>query len=110
MFFATALGAIVFPYVGKEIYELSPLAKHKVGGLPLVSVLGAITLVWLVIVIFVDLVVPDFGLWTGFSSSIALYFDIGIFVFCIIVYYAMKLYRKRQGIELGAAFKEIPPA
>ncbi len=105
MFSATAVSALLFPYVAKDIYELSPIAKYKIGGLPLISVLGTIALVWLLIMTYVDLAVPQFGL-----RGIALYFDIGIYVLVIIVYYAMRLYRKRQGIELTLAFKEIPPA
>jgi amino acid transporter len=46
-FFGTAIAATILPYTKKDLYEASPIAGYKVLGIPLITVCGAITTVFL---------------------------------------------------------------
>src|SRR4029079_10016767 len=40
MYFGTTIAAILLPYIKKDLYEASPIAKYKFGGVPMISVAG----------------------------------------------------------------------
>ncbi|HEX2647547.1 MAG TPA: amino acid permease, partial [Candidatus Dormibacteraeota bacterium] len=51
-FLATVVAAIVLPWVRKDLYNASPVANYKVAGLPLISVVGAITAIFLLFMLY----------------------------------------------------------
>ncbi len=103
-FLGTSIAAIVLPWRKKRLYESSPLARYKVAGIPLISIAGTITAVFLA-----------WNLWKWLDDSLyavnnktSLVFMGSMYVLALVIYVAAKLYRKRQGIDLGAIHKEIP--
>src|SRR5260221_11913514 len=42
-FFATVVAAIILPWRRKDLYDASPIAKWKVAGVPAITVVGVIT-------------------------------------------------------------------
>jgi len=104
----TCLAAAAFPYVArtKNIYETSPFAKMKVIGIPAITaagILGFLLNGWMLYYFAVN---PVYGAWTW---PVGVGVNVGIFLLCLVWYYAAKYYRKTQGIDLGMVFKEIPP-
>src|SRR5579864_7788891 len=51
-FLATVIAAIILPWRRKDLYEASPIAQWKVGGLPLISVVGVITAIFLLFLLY----------------------------------------------------------
>jgi APA family basic amino acid/polyamine antiporter len=101
-----SIAAIFYPYRRKDIFDVSPpLAKRKIAGVPLVSVLGVISLIVSLVVVYA-IVLPAIGgpFLTVFFQGIIPTFIIGAIVYGIIW-----LVRKRQGIDLGLIQKAIPP-
>lgn len=102
---SVVLGAgIFFPYLRPQLYEKSPLANHKVFGLPIMSV-GC----------FLGFLAAQFYFWTLYFDPNAAGHDptqvaivAGVFVFGLAFYFIMKMIRKSQGIDVTLAFKEIP--
>ena len=100
------LAAAVFPKVQKSVFEASPI-KYKIGSIPLISICGAIT--------------AFFFIWAGYMSFVAYPFVgglntsileiyIGALIVFVVIYYASKGYHlKKDGIDIGLAFKQIPP-
>jgi amino acid transporter len=105
MFVATMAAATLLPYTAKGIHEVAPCSKHKIGKIPAITIFGVIGLAWSLMMAYMNLAVPGFGL-----RGIPLYFAIGIYVVLAAYYYIAKWYRKRQGIYLELCFKEVPPA
>ena len=112
LFVMIALGAwaivlaagIVFPYRRPDIYEKSPIANHRVLGLPLKTVacaIGFVAAVFYFLVLFFD----DFA--AGHDGGRLLVMG-GCFVGGLIFFWAMKAYRRSQGVDVNLAFKEIP--
>jgi len=102
------IAAAVFPYRRKDIFEKAPsLVQRKIGGLPLMTLFGAITAV---VGVFVALssVVPEY---TG--AAVNSYYVVAIVVTMVVglaIYGFAYWHNRRVGIDMGVGFREIPPA
>ncbi len=98
------IAGIVFPYLRPQIYEKSPIARKKILGLPMMTVacfFGALAAQFYFWVLFFD----DFA--AGHQRGQLLLVG-GVFAIGIVFYFAMKLLRRSQGVDVTLAFKEIP--
>ena len=109
-FMLSAISAIVIPYRKKmkAIYEASPVSKYKIGPLPLMSLCGFIYFCFLATVLYYYFTNPALGARPELGT-ISFYLPIAIFVFAIVYFFAIRAYRKKQGIDIDLAFKELPP-
>ena len=90
------------------MFDASPIAKYKLGGFPLLSLLGILALIVNLYIAWIFVAGPPF---TGVSvaTTPSIEFVFGIFVACFVVYVIAWAIRKRQGIDLSLSFSEIPP-
>ena len=51
-FFGTAIAATILPWWKKDIYQKSPVVRYAIAGLPIISIAGAITTIFLGWVIY----------------------------------------------------------
>ncbi|MCD6591891.1 MAG: APC family permease [Thaumarchaeota archaeon] len=101
-----SLAAIVFPFRRKDIFEASPeIVKKRVGGIPLISILGVISLAITSFIIYATLT-PTYG---GVLDPINLFYNMLIFPIGLVIYFIASLYRRKTGLPLELSFKEIPP-
>jgi hypothetical protein len=103
-FVFVALAAIVFPFTRREIYS-SSMAKMNLGPIPVISIAGVVSLVWYLINLYFLLSNPLYGAnipptWIAIAATITV---------PVAVYVGAYFYRKKQGLDLGRALKEIPP-
>jgi len=103
-FIFVALAAIVFPFTRKDIYS-SSVAKLSIGPLPLITITGLVSLIWYLIILYFLLSNPLYGAnvpptWIAIAATILV---------PLLVYVGAHYYRKKQGINLASALKEIPP-
>jgi APA family basic amino acid/polyamine antiporter len=106
-FAIVSVAAIVFPFRRKEIFKASlSMVRIRLGGVPLISILGVISLCFSIYGSYYALTNPVMGALTvGSYSMIA-----GVFTLGMIIYYVAKTYRlRKEGIDLGLLMKEIPP-
>ncbi len=100
----TSFTITLFPWLNKDIFERAPeIVKRPVLGIPAVSVCGGISFVWLLYLTYLTLTNPALGGTFGLTTILA------VFVFAFLWYFGAKWYRKKQGIDLGMAFQQIPP-
>jgi hypothetical protein len=98
------LAGVFFPYRRPDIYEKSPISLIKIAGLPVMTVacaLGAIA----GFLFFFDLFFDSFAAGHAAHSRNVL---IGWFVGAFVLYWIMWVVRRRQGVKVELAFKEIP--
>src|SRR6266702_2344274 len=108
-FLATVVAAIILPWRRKDLYDASPIAGWKVGGLPLISVVGVITAVFLAFMLYQWSFNPDNLYGTTFSKTLnSVYYFVGTYVVAIVIYVAARIIRQRQGIDLSRIHHEIP--
>jgi APA family basic amino acid/polyamine antiporter len=103
-FFGTSIAAIVLPWRKKHLYDNSPIARYKFAGIPLITISGTITALFL-----------GFNLYEWFTNAnyavndhTSLVFMGAMYVLALAIYVIAKVYRKSQGIDLKAIYEEIP--
>ena len=103
--FVGFVSAVLLPFRGRRIYEASPIAKYKIAGLPLISVLGVGGMIFALALIIPMLLNP---LYLA-NSTVSLAIIVGSIIVGFLLYYVSKAIWKTKGVDLGLAFKEIPP-
>src|SRR6266540_47689 len=103
-FLGTSIAAIVLPWRKPHLYQNSPLARYKVAGIPLITISGVLTALFL-----------GYNLWKWLDDELyavnnktSLLFMGGMYVLALVIYVVAKVVRKRQGIDLKAVHTEIP--
>lgn len=99
--------AILFPFRLKRIYATSQVSEYRIGSLPLISLFGALALLFNLFLTFQYVAGPNLFLTYPLPQSDA--FVIGLFVVCLFIFFFAKSVRRRQGIDLSLSFREIPP-
>jgi len=102
------VAAIVFPYVKRDLFESAPaIVRKKIGGVPIMSLSGAIALVTMIVATGVYAERPDLS---GPVSVQSVTFILAVLVLFGVLYYIYRAYHLRKtGIDISIAFKEIPP-
>jgi APA family basic amino acid/polyamine antiporter len=104
-FLIVSLAAIFFPFRRKDLFNSAPSpANAKVGGVPLLTIVGLISLVSSAIVIYAILEPAVLSL-----SKVLVYGIIPTFIVGAVIYLIAHAIRKSQGINLNLLQKEIPP-
>jgi amino acid transporter len=105
VFVITCLAGALLPYRAKDVYESSPGAAYKVGGVPLVTILGVLGFVLGTGMLLMFM----FDARLGLTSPLAYRIVVGILAISAVWYFFAKNAQKSKGINVEYAFKEIPP-
>lgn len=106
-FLLAGVAAVAFPYRRPDIFERAPaIVRTRIGGVPLISIAGAIEAVVFVAIIIEALRTPAFG---GPAGRTALLVIAGLILAAPAFYAASRWVRKRQGYDVDAAFRTLPP-
>jgi basic amino acid/polyamine antiporter, APA family len=100
----TLAAGTLFPYRRPDLYEKSPISRIRPFGVPVMTIvcgLGTIAGV----AYFMDLWFDGFAAGHSWHSLSIL---LGWFAAGFVIYWIMKLYRARQGVNVDLAFKDIP--
>src|SRR5881296_1989906 len=108
MYIGTALGGALFPWTRKEVYATAPIAKFKVGPIPLITICGVIAALFSAAMLYYFLTVPflvnvDMSN-LGYSGNLFLYVVVLIFFGWVAYYFIRRAYLKRIGINLDFAY------
>jgi amino acid transporter len=110
MYIGTALGGALFPKTRPEVYRTAPISKYKIGPIPLITLCGAIAVVFSVWMLYWYVTNPFLGVvLAGNPGIISLSIMGGIFLGWVAYYFIRRAYLKSVGINLELAYKEIPP-
>ncbi len=105
VFVVTALAGALLPYRAKALYDASPGGQYKIGDWPAVTVIGGIGAVVGAIMVLMFIFYDVFGLTSDLAREVV----IGVLIVSVIWYLLAKMIQKSRGIDVGYAFKEIPP-
>jgi basic amino acid/polyamine antiporter, APA family len=103
----TAVTGIVLPYREPELFAASSVG-WRVGRVPVLSLVGAISLVCFLAVTFILLRDPGSGTSLAHNPG-KLELALLVLAVAAAIYYIARFVRGRQGIDLTRTFKEIPP-
>jgi len=101
------VAATVFPFVRKDIFEKSPsLVQSKVLGIPVITILGAISTVVAAVTVYATFVT---GTTPTFNTKNLLWTALFFILLPIVIYFIATIWQRRKGVEMGKRFKTIPP-
>jgi basic amino acid/polyamine antiporter, APA family len=108
-FLATVVAAVILPWRRKDLYDASPIVNYKIGGVPTITVVAAITAIFLLFMLFEWSFNADNLYGTSFqkTTSSVIYF-VATYVVAIAIYVGARIVRSRQGIDLRRIHHEIP--
>jgi basic amino acid/polyamine antiporter, APA family len=101
----TGLAGVLFAKRAKAVYDVAPVAKYKILGIPLIAVAGGVTFLAAGAVTVANLFVPELGFTTG---SARLWVLLTVLI-AMIWYVGNRLYLRRKGVDIDLAFKQVPP-
>lgn len=102
-FLTTAVAAIVYPYLRRDMYTGSP-ADIRVMGVPVIAVAGILTFVMLAAMVYAFLTNATFGA----NSTQGLLFFGGLWVLGLIIFYVARAVQVRRGVPFDLAFRNLP--
>lgn len=106
----SAIAALIFPYARRDLYSVSPVARLRLGGAPLMSVVAGAALAFFALagyLLWTDplaagpLITPD-------ALKPEFWLVVGVLVAGTAWYAGTKLYRRNQGVDIDLAFRQIP--
>jgi len=105
-FIVVGLAGIVMPFTRPNLFATAPsMVRAKIAGIPWITIVGVVMVLSWVFVLYVAFTTTAFGQVAPISMIEAF----AVPVLGIIYYVIVRFVRARQGIELRAAFQEIPP-
>lgn len=108
MYLGTTIAAILLPYIKKDLYNASPIAKYKIAGIPLITVAGVIFAAFLLFLLYQWLIDPNALYGIGLSNTSSVIYMLSMYLLALAIYLGFKAYRKRQGINIDKIYEEIP--
>lgn len=103
-YLGTVVAGAVLPWRRRHIFENSPIAGLRVGGVPLVTVAAAVTAAFLLFNLVKWITDSTYGV----NNTTSYIYIACLYVLAIVIYVVALLYRRRQGIDLAAIHAEIP--
>jgi amino acid transporter len=100
----TAFSAILLPR-RRDLYQLSGLGRRRIFGVPLLSVTGVVSALYLIFLTVTFFSFPQFGL----ANPLMVTASFGPIMLGILIYYLVRAYRKKQGFDLSMVFAAVPP-
>ena len=114
-FIVTSIAAILFPYRKRDLFEGSPVA-WRVAGIPVISIVGALSLVACLVMEWVFLSDPLSGIGVLAQSpfpslgqaQVLLLINVAIFISGLVIYFVATSVQRGRGVDVSQAFAEIP--
>jgi hypothetical protein len=98
----------LFPFTKPDLFEnASAFVKRRLGKVPVITIVGGITMSYLLWMIIASFLYPAVGGRIGTGTILTL---LGFVISGIIVFYVARWYRlKKEGIDIKWTFQSVPP-
>jgi len=107
-YLGSTIAAILLPFIKKDLYNASPIAKYKILGIPLITVAGVIFGGFLIFLLYQWIIDPNGLYGIGISNISSVVYMLAMYLLALVIYVGFKWYRKRQGIDINKIYEEIP--
>jgi len=107
-FFGTSLSAVLLPFVKKDLYRASPLARFSIGGVPLITVFGAAFCAFLGYLLYQWFIDPNQLYGISYRNATSVAFVVALYLGATALYFAMRAWRRKSGIDVDKIYGEIP--
>ena len=106
-FLGTVIASAILPWRRPDIFRNSPIARFQVAGIPVITITGVVSAIFLAFMIVEWCLNTVYG--TAFTTNVLplQYFAV-TYLIAIAIYVVARVVRKRQGIDLARIHREIP--
>jgi hypothetical protein len=101
-FIMVSIAAMLLPYRQPDVFETSSV-NQRIGNLPVISIIGFLSLVSCIFFAWVFLNDPNAGM-----TSPMVIFNVIVFLSGLVVYYVAKWFQARRGVDVSLSYKELP--
>ncbi|MEW5991321.1 MAG: hypothetical protein AB1736_08270 [Chloroflexota bacterium] len=105
-FLGSSIAATILPWWKRDLYQASPIARFNVLGLPLISLAGGITTLFLGWILYLWIWDDFYGI--GVINPTSIIFLGILYGAAALIYVVARFYRRAQGVDLDAIHAEIP--
>ncbi len=106
-FICVGIAAMAFPYSQPDVFESSPF-RSRIRGVPLLSILGAVSTVCMTGMFAILMLDPNSG--TAWSTNPGRVLVVaGIFIGGLVLYQVIRFIQRSRGVNIDLAYQEIPP-
>jgi amino acid transporter len=106
-FLLAGIGAAVFPYTRPDLFNNAPsIVRAQLFGVPWVTIAGVIQAIIFIDIMYETLLTPAFSPPVGTTPLLVI---AAMIVAGPIVFFASRYIRQRQGIDMDAAWRTLPP-
>src|SRR6184192_991002 len=106
-FLGTVVAAAILPWRRKDIFENSPISRFRLAGIPVITITGVVSAIFLVFMLAEWSFNSVYGTSFSLNSASPIYFGL-TYLAAIVIYLVARTVRKRQGIDLSRIHREIP--
>jgi len=106
-FLGTVIAATILPWRRRDIFESSPIARFRVAGIPVITITGAVSAIFLLFMLVEWSFNDVYGTSFKLNADSPKYFA-ATYLVAIAIYVIARVVRKRQGIDLSRIHREIP--
>ena len=106
-FILVSIAGIAFPYRLRQVWEKG--GGHKIAGIPSVVLAGVGGVVVLVGLMLMFIFNPTVNSTFAVTRTLSLDFMIGVVVIGVIWYFGALALNRNKGVDVGLAYREIPP-
>jgi len=106
-FLGTVVAGAIMPWRRKDIFENSPIARFRIAGIPVITITGVVSAIFIVFMLAEWSFNAVYGTSFSLNASSPIYFAVTYLV-AIAIYVIARVVRKRQGIDLARIHREIP--
>jgi len=105
-FLGTAVAAMLFPFVKKDLYLASPLARLRIGPLPLVSLAGLVFAGFLGFLLYEWLVDPADLFGISWRNATSLLFLAAMYALAAMLYLLLRGFGKKPAADIDGIFED----
>src|ERR1700716_844297 len=106
-FLGTVIAAAILPWPRADIYRNSPIARWRVAGIPVITITGVVSAIFLLFMLAAWAFNDVYGTSFKINGASPRYF-LATYLVAIAIYVIARVVRKRQGIDLARIHQEIP--
>ncbi|CAA7600622.1 Amino acid/polyamine transporter I [Acididesulfobacillus acetoxydans] len=103
-YLGTTIAAMRLPVKDPELFRASPIAKYKIGNIPVITIISVVFGLFLLWNIYMWLAKAVYGV----NDPLSAVFMLLLYVIALVYFLISKNYRKKQGIDLSLVQKTIP--
>ncbi len=107
-YLGSTVAATLLPFIKRDLYEASPIAKYKILGIPLITVAGVIFGGFVLFLLYHWLIDPNELFGISYRNTSSMVYMGAMYLLALVIYIGFKAYRKREGIDINKIYEEIP--